>query len=118
MRPAPALLASLVLVILARGAGAETLPAIHIEIHDHTFVPAVVHAKAGQPIIWLNTDGDFHTVTSGAHNVDDNRWVSSPPIPDGQTFRVRLATPGTYPYFCKPHQFQASMHGTLIITRK
>jgi plastocyanin len=76
-----------------------------------------VHAKPGQPIVWLNTDQDFHTVTSGAGNVDDHRWKSSPPIPDGQTFSVRLQKPGTYPYFCLPHQFEASMHGTVIVAR-
>ena len=116
MRCAPILLVSLFLAATSGSAGAHPLPAIHVTIHDHTFVPAVVHAKTGQPIVWLNTDQDFHTVTSGAANTDDNRWKSSPPIPDGQTFTVRLQNPGTYPYFCLPHQFEASMHGTIIVT--
>jgi plastocyanin len=110
-------LASVMLIALAGGAGAGTSPAIHIKIHDHTFVPAIVHVRVGQAIVWLNTDQDFHTVTSGAHNADDGRWKSSPAIPDGQTFTVRLQKPGTYPYFCLPHQFEASMHGTVIVSR-
>jgi plastocyanin len=114
---ASALLVSLTIVAPSGSAGAGSLSAIHVKIHDHTFVPAVVHAKPGQPIVWLNTDQDFHTVTSGADNTDDHRWKSSPPIPDGQTFTVRLRAPGTYRYFCLPHQFEASMHGTVIVAR-
>jgi plastocyanin len=103
-------------MLLAGAAGAGTLPAVRVKIYNHTFIPAVVHAKAGQPIVWLNTDQDFHTVTSGANNTDDHRWKSSPTIADGQSFTVRLK-PGTYPYFCLPHQFEASMHGTVIVDR-
>jgi plastocyanin len=90
---------------------------VHVTIRDHTFIPAVAHAKPGQAIVWENTDQDPHTVTSGAQNVDDGKFVSSALIPDGQTFTLRLARPGKYPYFCKPHQFQASMHGTIVVTR-
>jgi plastocyanin len=97
---------------LARGA---TLPAVHVAIRDHTFIPAVVHVKPGQAIVWENMDQDPHTVTSGGHNVDDGRWSSSPLIPDGQTFTLHLQQPGRYPYFCKPHQYEASMHGTIVV---
>jgi plastocyanin len=117
MRLAAASLASLIFIALAGGARAGTLPAIHVKIHDHTFVPAVVRVRPGQPIVWLNADQDFHTVTSGANNTDDSRWKSSPPIPDGRSFTVRLRKPGVYPYFCLPHQFEASMHGTVIVSR-
>ncbi len=96
---------------------AATVLAAHVTIHDHTFVPAIVHVKPGQTIVFTNTDGDPHTVTSGGSNVDDGRWKSSPLIPDGASFRLRIERPGTYPYFCTPHQFQASMHGTIIVAR-
>jgi plastocyanin len=89
----------------------------HVTIRDHTFVPSIIHVKPGQPIVWRNTDQDPHTVTSGSQNTGDGRFASSPLIPDGATFTLRLARPGTYPYFCKPHQFQASMHGTIVVTR-
>jgi plastocyanin len=92
-------------------------PAVSITIRDHTFVPRIVHVKAGAKIIWRNTDQDPHTVTSGGRNVDDGRWKSSPPIPDGETFTLRLTHPGRYPYFCEPHQYEASMHGTIVVER-
>ena len=111
-----ALLAGIVLAVPAAAAVAATPQPVHVTIHDHTFVPHVVHVKAGQAIVWLNTDQDPHTVTSGSGGAGDDVWKSSPLIPDGQTFTVRLDRPGTYPYFCKPHQFESSMHGTIVVS--
>jgi len=101
----------------ASAASAATPPPLHVVIRDHAFIPRVARVKLGQPIVWTNTDQDPHTITSGANNTDDGRWVSSGLIPDGDTFTVRLRKVGTYPYFCKPHQFQDSMHGTIIVVR-
>jgi plastocyanin len=111
------LLAGFLFLMPAAAAFADTLEPVHVSIHDHAFVPRVVHVKVGQQIIWLNTDQDPHTVTSGGNNVDDGRWKSSPLIPDGQTFTLRLNRPGTYPYFCEPHQFEESMHGTIVVSQ-
>ncbi|HTW83341.1 MAG TPA: cupredoxin domain-containing protein [Candidatus Sulfotelmatobacter sp.] len=108
------LLAGLVLRPAA-AAAAGAPPPVQVIIHDHAFRPPVVHVKAGQRIVWTNTDQDPHTVTSGGANVDDGRWKSSPLIPDGATFTLRLTKPGVYPYFCKPHEFEASMHGKIIV---
>ncbi len=91
--------------------------AVHVTIRDHAFIPAVVHVKPGQAIVWENADQDPHTVTSGGRNIDDGRFAGSALIPDDGTFTLRLTRPGTYPYFCKPHQFEASMHGTIVVAR-
>jgi plastocyanin len=111
-----ALLAGVLLWAPAAVAVADAPPTVHVTIHDHTFTPRVIHVKVGQTIVWTNTDQDPHTVTSGGNNVDDGRWTSSPLIPDGQTFTLRIDKPGTYPYFCKPHQFEDSMHGTIVVS--
>jgi plastocyanin len=94
-----------------------TAPVAHVTIRDHTFVPRTITVKPGQTIVWRNDDQDPHTVTSGANNHDDGRWKSSPLIADGATFVLRIARPGTYPYFCTPHQYQDSMHGTVVVRR-
>jgi plastocyanin len=91
------------------------LPQVVVTIHDHTFVPHSVRVRAGQTIVFVNTDQDPHTVTSGGRNLDDHRWKSSPLIPDGGRFTLRLTRPGSYPYFCLPHQYQPSMHGTIVV---
>jgi plastocyanin len=112
-----ALLAGLLIAAPAAAPVADTLQPVRVTIHDHTFVPNVIHVKVGQEIIWLNTDQDPHTVTSGSSGAGNGVWKSSPLIPDGQTFTLRLNHPGTYPYFCKPHQFETSMHGTIVVSQ-
>jgi plastocyanin len=108
---------SATLLLALQAQATPALPTVKVTIHDHAFVPRVVHVKVGQAIVWLNTDQDPHTITSGGKNIDDGRWTSSPLIPDGQTFTLRLSKPGTYPYFCKPHQYEDSMHGTIVVSQ-
>jgi plastocyanin len=98
------------------GAAAQPPRPVLVTIRGHTFLPSVVHAKTGQPIVWRNDDQDPHTVTSGSQNSGDGRFASSPLIADGQTFTLRISRPGSYPFFCKPHQFEASMHGTIVVS--
>ena len=111
------LLAGNLLWLPAAAARADALQPVHVMIHDHAFSPRVIHVKAGQQIVWLNTDQDPHTVTSGGDNNDDGRFTSSPLIQDGQTFTLRLSRPGVYPYFCKPHQYEQSMHGKIVVSK-
>jgi plastocyanin len=110
-----ALLAGILLAVPAAAVTADTPKPAHVTIHDHAFVPRVIHVKAGQEIVWLNTDQDPHTVTSGNDGTGNGVWKSSPPIPDGQKFTLRLERPGSYPYFCKPPRFEPSMHGTIVV---
>lgn len=110
------LLAGFLLSVPAAAAVADTLQPVRVTIHDHAFVPRVIRVKAGQEIVWLNTDQDPHTVTSGSSDAGDDRWKSSPLMADGQTFTLRLKQLGTYPYFCKIHQYEDSMHGTIVVS--
>ena len=89
---------------------------VEIRIADLAFVPQVVHVHVGQSIVWTNQDQVAHTVTSGT-TTDTNVWTSSEPLGEGQTFSLVLKEPGTYAYFCKPHFYDASMHGRVIVDR-
>lgn len=97
-------------------ARATTLAPVHVRIVDLAFVPAVVHLKVGQKIVWTNEDQVAHTVTSGMMS-DENLWPSSPPLGEGKTFELLLHKPGTYAYFCKPHFYNAAMHARIIVDR-
>lgn len=90
--------------------------AAHVRIADLAFVPNVVHVRVGQPVVWTNEDQVVHTVTSGKTS-DTNRWKSSDPLPQGASFTVVLAKPGTYDYFCKPHFYDAAMHARIVVDR-
>ena len=76
------------------------------------FRPDDVTVAASGVVRWVNDDATFHTVTSTA-----SRQVRRPSgrfhgVLDaaGETFTVRFAEPGSYPYYCQPHaEFMAGI---------
>ena len=76
------------------------------------FRPNDVTVAAGGVVRWVTDDATFHTITSTAsphlrrpsdrfHGVLDAA---------GETFTVRFAEPGSYPYYCQPHaEFMAGI---------
>lgn len=89
---------------------------VQVHIKDFTFTPHMARVKAGTTVVWTNLDTVDHTVTSG-NNSDAHKWRTSQLLSQGQHFAVTFRTPGTYPYYCKPHYFNANMHGVVIVTR-
>jgi plastocyanin len=81
-----------------------------------SFEPANLTVAAGTTVTWTDTDGVAHTVTSG---------TGSSAADAGQLFDMSLTghgsvthtfdTPGTYPYFCRPHE-PMGMRGTVTVT--
>lgn len=87
------------------------------------FEPASVTIKVGQIVEWTNGSFVVHTVTAdpaeaayqksvllpeGAEPFDSNRL-----LPD-EIYRRRFVVPGTYRYFCKPHE-STGMVGEIIV---
>ncbi len=76
------------------------------------FTPASVCLKAGGTVTWKNVGNIFHTTTdeaSLAANSSDaavpsgaSGWNQS--LNAGQSFSLKLTVPGTYKYFCIPHE--------------
>lgn len=64
----------------------------------------------GTTIRWINEDNMFHTVTPENHSAWDRTETNSP----GVVLEVLLINPGTFPYFCEPHQ-GAGMTGTIVV---
>lgn len=67
--------------------------------------PAKYTIKKGETVVWLNTDtGDQYD--PGAHTItSDNGRFDSPLIYAGQKFSFTFSEPGTYKYFCTPHNY-------------
>jgi plastocyanin len=88
------------------------------------FDPATLTVPKGTTVTWHNTSSVQHTVTddpSKAANKADavvpsgaEPWDSGT-IDPGQTFQHTFDTPGTYKYFCIPHE-AAGMVGTITVT--
>ena len=87
------------------------------------FEPAQMTVPVGSTVVWTNRGTIQHTVTddqSKAANKADaglpagaQAWDSGN-IDPGKTFERTFTMPGTYKYFCIPHE-SAGMLGTVIV---
>jgi plastocyanin len=88
------------------------------------FDPPMLSVPRGTTVTWNNTSSIQHTVTddvSKAQNKADAElptgaqpWDSGN-IDPGQTYQHTFDIPGTYKYFCTPHE-TAGMLGTIVVT--
>lgn len=110
------------------GAGASTPAApasASVSMTDALrFEPAALTVRRGATVTWRNTSATMHTVTDdpgkAANKADAALPEGAQPwdsgnINPGQTFQHTFDTPGTYKYFCTPHE-AAGMLGTINVT--
>jgi plastocyanin len=75
----------------------------------NSYNPSPTTIKAGQRVIWKNTDTRTHDA------VQDANTFAVPAIPAGaQSDAITLSTPGTFTYHCGIHP---SMTGTITVTQ-
>jgi plastocyanin len=88
------------------------------------FEPYRVDIQSGQTVEWKNTSSVIHTVTADPNKAKDKDDVSLPEgaqafdsgnIEPGQTYTHTFTFPGTYKYFCIPHE-EMGMVGEVIVT--
>jgi plastocyanin len=94
------------------------------------FDPAEVTVSAGETVVWRNTSSRMHTVTAYESLLPDGaaffassgkadeaaaraEWRDAP-IRSGDSYSYTFDTPGTYEYFCIPHE-KAGMVGTVVV---
>lgn len=70
-----------------------------------SFIPAQLTIRAGETVVWNNTDSMLHTVTSNDGLFNEN-------VQPGASFSYTFATAGTYGYVCTLHP---GMNGTIIV---
>jgi plastocyanin len=94
------------------------------------FEPDTITASVGEPVVFVNASDEVHTVTAkqdalpegGAYFAsggfeDEDAARSNPSdgfVLEGETFEVEFDAPGTYEYFCIPHE-ASGMKGTIIV---
>jgi plastocyanin len=78
---------------------------------DNKFDPPSLEIKAGDTVTW--TLAGFHSVTGGAPGAPDN---ASPMKgePGVKSYKVKFDKPGTYPYYCIPHE-TLGMTGEIVV---
>jgi plastocyanin len=88
------------------------------------FEPATLTVARGATVTWRNSSATMHTVTDdpgkAANKADAALPSGAQPwdsgnIDPGQTFQHTFDTPGTYKYFCTPHE-AAGMVATITVT--
>ena len=80
------------------------------------FDPATTSVSAGTTVRWMNDGAVAHTVTSGTGSAAaDAGQLFDQPVGPGQTFEYTFKTPGTFAYFCRPHE-SMGMRGAVTVT--
>lgn len=85
-----------------------------VRMSGFSFVPKHITINAGQSVEWNNTAAlETHTVTADPKLAKNKESVILPAgaatfnsgdLKPGQTFRYVFTVPGTYRYFCIPHE--------------
>lgn len=97
---------------------------------DQLFDPEGVSVEAGTTVTFENTSSEPHTVTAyerdippgadyfasgGAESEAEAREeLADGLLAEGESYRVTFTEPGTYRYFCIPHE-GAGMRGTISV---
>ena len=88
------------------------------------FEPANLTVAKGTTVIWRNSSQTVHTVTDDPDKASNKADAALPSgaqpwdsgnLNPGQMFSHTFDTPGTYKYFCIPHE-AAGMTGTIVVT--
>jgi plastocyanin len=73
-----------------------TATTFEVQVKDNSFTPAMVSARVGDTISWVNVGVIAHTVTAKDHSFDKS-------LKPGQRFNLVLTKQGTINYVCTPH---------------
>lgn len=113
---------------LASTAFADTAkPNVVVSMTDKApfYHPMKITIKPGQTIEWKNDGQSVHDVSTEAQNAQNPKDASLPSgaqgfdsgfIPPGGSFSYTFKVPGTYKYFCLPHE-KAGMVGYVVVKK-
>ena len=84
---------------------------VTVRMEDNFFAPANITVEPGTTVTWVQSGNNPHTTTSY-----DGLWDSGL-LPGGsrQRFSFTFEEPGTYDYFCIPHE-DLGMIGSVTVT--
>ena len=74
--------------------------------HPECYIPSYYVTKLDEPVVWLNEDSAFHSVTSGSYEEPTDLFDSGHMDPYG-TFSYKFEETGMHPYYCTQHPWMA-----------
>ncbi len=89
------------------------------------YTPEKVAIKVGDTVQWVNGGETIHSVSTSAANAQNANDTSMPKgavafdsgfIPPGGDYSYTFTVPGTYRYFCLPHE-KAGMVGMIVVKK-
>ena len=129
----PLMLPLVLLVSLGACGGGGDDPAAtgpHVQmVNGQSFDPGELTVTVGDAVAWTNESSEAHTVTAYEGDVSSGDYfasggftseedarsdLSAGLIDPGETFEATFDEPGTYKYFCIPHE-GAGMKGTIVV---
>ncbi|HEV2757898.1 MAG TPA: plastocyanin/azurin family copper-binding protein [Actinomycetota bacterium] len=115
---------------LAGCSGGDAAPGTVEMVEGQRFDPESVTVAPGTTLTFVNESSEAHTVTaydggvpdgapyfsSGGFDSEDaaRDSLGDALLAEGETYEVTLDEPGTYEYFCIPHEDQG-MTGTIVV---
>ena len=129
MRPTKIFALAVAAVGLLTGCAGDGAPSVEMT-SDQSFAPEDVTVSAGDTVTFRNTSSEAHSVTAYADDIPDGAdYFTSGGFDDesearenitetlvnaGDSFEATLTEPGTYRYFCIPHE-EAGMVGRIVV---
>ena len=121
-----ALAAAAALALLPDPAKAASNPVV-IKMADSQpfYTPEKVAIKVGETVQWVNSGQTVHSVSTSSANAQNPKDTSMPKgatafdsgfIPPGGNYSYTFTVPGTYRYFCLPHE-KAGMVGVIVVKK-
>lgn len=97
------------------GTEGDTVVEATVEMDHERFTPNVLEIRAGDTVVWENTDVEPHTVTSGQSSTDSiaGQLFDATLFP-GESYRYTFNQTGEVPYFCRFHEAQG-MRGRIVV---
>jgi len=89
------------------------------------YTPEKASIKVGDSVDWVNEGQTVHSVSTAAANAQNPKDTSMPKgavafdsgfIPPGGDYSYTFTVPGTYRYFCLPHE-KAGMVGVIVVKK-
>jgi len=104
-------LSLMTMVLIVPTAGAQQGQNVTVMMEDNYFDAANITVPAGSTVTWVHNGNNPHTTTSY-----DGLWDSGIiQGGSGGSFSFTFNEPGTYEYFCRPHENQG-MVGSVTVT--
>jgi plastocyanin len=93
--------------------------------NSNSFDPKTITVKSGDTVVWKNGSAMSHSVTDVSSLAVDAKDAALPAdakefnsdlIPPGKDWSYTFTVPGTYKYFCIPHE-ALGMVGSVVVSK-